>query len=143
MKSNYMWFRGSISLIINPFLRVFSVSGFLKVIHALQTPQKRCESGTSKINFLHSVLQILAIRTCHGPYKYPHAKGWLSKWWKSWEKKIWKKIFWDFFFQNFFFKIFSKTFNFILNRDRDSLKTYLVSKVQKPNVFRFYLPFVS
>ena len=29
-----MWFRGSISLILNPFLRVFSISGFLKVIYA-------------------------------------------------------------------------------------------------------------
>merc|ERR1712051_397889 len=27
-------------------------------------PQKRCESGTSKINIPHSVLQILAIGTC-------------------------------------------------------------------------------
>ena len=104
-----MWFRGSVSLILSPFLRVFSISGFLKVIHALQTPQKRCESGTSKINFLHSVLQILAIGTCHGPYKHPHAKGWLSKWWKSWEKKIWKKKNFEkknlkkFFFSNFFF----------------------------------------
>ena len=104
-----MWFRGSVSLILSPFLRVFSISGFLKVIHALQTPQKRCESGTSKINFPHSVLQILAIGTCHGPYKHPHAKGWLSKWWKSWEKKFWKKKFLKkknlkfFFFSKFFF----------------------------------------
>jgi hypothetical protein len=58
-KSNYMWFRGSISLIINPFLRVFSISGFLKVIHTPKTPQKRCESGTSKTNFLYSVFKIV------------------------------------------------------------------------------------
>ena len=69
--------------------------------------QKRCESGTSKINFPHSILQIFAIRTCHEPYKHPHAKGWLSNWWKSWEKNFEKKFFLRyFFFQNFFLRIF-------------------------------------
>ena len=37
-------------------------------------PQKRSESGTSKINFLLSVFLILAIGTSHEPYKHPHAK---------------------------------------------------------------------
>ena len=66
-KSNHLWMRGS--LIPNPFLRVLSISGFLKVIHAPKTPQKRCESGTSKINFLYSVFKILVIGTFHEPYK--------------------------------------------------------------------------
>ena len=35
-----MWLRGSISLILNPFLRVLSISGFLKVIHAPKTPKR-------------------------------------------------------------------------------------------------------
>ena len=76
-------------------------------------PSKPPKRGTSKINFLHSILQILAIGTCHGPYKHPHAKGWLSKWWKFWEKKFWKKKFLKkkisnfFFFQIFFLRIFT------------------------------------
>ena len=37
---NHLWLRGSVSLILNPFLSVLSISGFLKVIHAPK-PQKR------------------------------------------------------------------------------------------------------
>ena len=32
-KSNHLWLRGSVSIILNPFLRVLSISGLLKVIH--------------------------------------------------------------------------------------------------------------
>ena len=38
-KSNCLWLRGSVSLKLNPFLRVFSISAFLKVIHAPKTPK--------------------------------------------------------------------------------------------------------
>jgi hypothetical protein len=66
--------RGSVSLIINPFLRVFAISAFLKVIHAPKTPKRGDESGTSKINFPHSNFDILAIGTSHEPHKHPHIK---------------------------------------------------------------------
>ena len=85
MKFNHLWRRGSVSLILNPFLKVFSISAFLKVIHAPQTPKRGSELGTAKMDFLHSNSYILAFGTSHGPYKHPIIKGYLSKWWKSWE----------------------------------------------------------
>ena len=36
-----MWLRGFVSIILNPFLRVFAISAFLKVIQALKTPNFR------------------------------------------------------------------------------------------------------
>ena len=48
-----MWFKGFISIILNPFLRVFAISAFLKVIHAPKTPKRGGISGTPKITFLH------------------------------------------------------------------------------------------
>ena len=41
MKSNQLWLRGFVSIILNPFLRVFAISAFLKVIHATKTPNFR------------------------------------------------------------------------------------------------------
>ena len=107
-KSDQMWFRGFVSIILNPFLRVFAISAFLKVIHAPKTPKRGGISGTPKITFPHIYFQILAIGTSHKLYKHPHVKGFLTKYWKSWKKKfqkIFKKIF---FFQ--FLKKFSKIF---------------------------------
>jgi hypothetical protein len=71
--------RWSVSLILYPFLRVFAISAFLKVIHAPKNPQRGGESGTSEINFPHSDFDILAIRTSHEPYKHPHIKEKLVK----------------------------------------------------------------
>jgi hypothetical protein len=61
--------RGFISIILNPFLRVFAISAFLKVIHAPKTPKRGGISGTPKITFLHLFFQILAIGTSHKVYK--------------------------------------------------------------------------
>ena len=78
-KSDQLWFRGFISIILNPFLRVFAISDFLKVIHAPKTPLRGGISGTQKITFPHIFFQILAIRTSHKLYKHPHVKGFLTK----------------------------------------------------------------
>ena len=43
-KSNHLWLRGFVSIILNLILRVFAISAFLKVIHApkpLEKPQER------------------------------------------------------------------------------------------------------
>ena len=40
-KSDQLWLRGFVSIILNPFLRVFAISAFLKVIHAPKTPNFR------------------------------------------------------------------------------------------------------
>ena len=40
-KCDQLWFRGFVSIIINPFLRVFAISAFLKVIHAPKTSHFR------------------------------------------------------------------------------------------------------
>ena len=40
-KSNQLWLRGFVSIILNPFLRVFAISASLKVIHAPKTPPFR------------------------------------------------------------------------------------------------------
>ena len=77
-KSNHFWLRRSISSIINPFLRVLSISAFLRSStpqKPLKPSKKRVESGASKINFPHSNFYILAIGTSHGLYKHPHVKG--------------------------------------------------------------------
>jgi len=74
-----LWLRGSVSLILNPFLRVFDISAFLKVIHAPKNPENPLKSGASKINFPHIILDILAIGTTHGPYKHPSIKDWSAK----------------------------------------------------------------
>ena len=76
-QNHHLWLSGLVSLKIKPILRVLSISGFSKVIHAPKTPQtpkKRVESGASKINFLHSNFFILVIGTSHRPYKHPHVK---------------------------------------------------------------------
>ena len=78
-KCDQLWFRGFVSIIINPFLRVFAISAFLKVIHAPKTPKRRGISGTPKITFPHIFFQILAIGTSHKLYKHPHVKGFLTK----------------------------------------------------------------
>ena len=39
-KSDQLWLRGFVSIILNPFLRVFAISAFLKVIHAPKTPKR-------------------------------------------------------------------------------------------------------
>ena len=78
-KCDQLWFRGFVSIIINPFLRVFAISAFLKVIHAPKTPKRRGISGTPKITFPHIFFQILAIGTSHKVYKHPYVKGFLTK----------------------------------------------------------------
>ena len=40
-KSYQLWLRGFVSIILNPFLRVFAISAFLKVIHAPKNPNFR------------------------------------------------------------------------------------------------------
>ena len=40
-KWDQLWFRGFVSIILNPFLRVFAISAFLKVIHAPKTSHFR------------------------------------------------------------------------------------------------------
>ena len=40
-KWDQLWFRGFVSIILNPFLRVFAISVFLKVIHAPKTSHFR------------------------------------------------------------------------------------------------------
>ena len=62
---------------LNPLLRVFAISAFLKV-HTPKTPKRGDESSTDKINFLHSEFHILTIGFSHGPYKPPHVKRYLS-----------------------------------------------------------------
>ena len=109
-KSDQMWFRGFVSIILNPFLRVFAISAILKVIHVPKTPKRGGISGTPKITFPHIYFQILAIGTSHKLYKHPHVKGFLTKYWKSW-KKIFQK-----FFKNFFFSIFKKIFKIFFSR---------------------------
>ena len=41
MKWDQLWFRRFVSIILNPFSRVFAISAFLKVIHAPKTPNFR------------------------------------------------------------------------------------------------------
>ena len=40
-KWDQLWFRKFVSIILNPFLRVFAISAFLKVINAPKTPKFR------------------------------------------------------------------------------------------------------
>ena len=40
-KWDQLWFKGLVSIILNPFLRVFAISAFLKVIHAPKTSHFR------------------------------------------------------------------------------------------------------
>ena len=40
-KCDQLWFKGFVSIILNPFLRVFAISAFLKVIHAPKTSHFR------------------------------------------------------------------------------------------------------
>ena len=40
-KSNQLWLKEIVSIIHNPFLRVFAIPAFLKVIHAPKTPNFR------------------------------------------------------------------------------------------------------
>ena len=44
-KSNHLWLRGFVSIILNLVLRVFAISAFLKVIHAHKTLKKPQERG--------------------------------------------------------------------------------------------------
>ena len=53
-------------------LRSFSISVFLKVIHA---PKEGVNQVLLKWTFLHNDFYILAIRASHQPYKDPHIKG--------------------------------------------------------------------
>jgi threonine/homoserine/homoserine lactone efflux protein len=53
--------RGYILIILNPFLRVFAISVFLKVINAPKTPKRGGISGILKLTFPHIFFQILAI----------------------------------------------------------------------------------
>ena len=77
-----MWLRGSVSLLLNPFLRVFSISAFLKVIHA---PKEGVNQVLRKWTFLHSDFYILAIRASHQPYKDPISRVSCQSVEKSWE----------------------------------------------------------
>ena len=72
-----MWFRGFISIIINPFLRVFAISAFLKVIHAPKTPKRGGISGTPKITFPHIFFQILG-RLFSGYLKWEVLGAWMT-----------------------------------------------------------------
>ena len=44
-KSNHLWLRGFVSIMLNLILRVFAISAFLKVIHAPKTLKKPQERG--------------------------------------------------------------------------------------------------
>ena len=108
-----MWFRGSISLIINQFLRVFSISGFLKVIHTLQTPPKRGvnqvpQKLTSSIAFFKSLQSGLPMNLINTPMPRVSCRNDENPEKKNFEKKIFLRFFFKFFFfSNFFFSGFS------------------------------------
>ena len=67
--AGFFWIRpiiveGFVSIIISPFLRVYTISAFLKVIHAPKTPKRGGISGsTPKITFLHTVFPRIVVAT--------------------------------------------------------------------------------
>ena len=77
-KSDQLWLRGFVSIILNPFLRVFAISAFLKVIHAPKTPNFRYpEFFFFKKKFLR--IFITWIRNpWHGGVYTPYGKSWLQ-----------------------------------------------------------------
>ena len=95
--------RKFVSIKLNPFLRVFAISAFLKVIHTPKTPVKRVFSSNPKINFpivifikSQSGLPINIVYTLMTRINCLKVKKFRKKKFKK--KKIFKK---NFFFENF------------------------------------------
>ena len=113
MKSDHLCLRGSVSLLLNPFLRVLSISGFLKVMHAPKTPKRGVnqvpEKLTSSIAFFKSLQSGLPINLINTPMsrvscpkeENPEKKKIEKK--NFWKKKIKKIFFFKFFFLRIFF----------------------------------------
>ena len=105
--SNCLLSRGSVSLILNPFLRFFFTSAFLKVIHAPNTSKRGVnqvpQKSISPIAFFKSLQSGLPMNLINTPMprvscrndENPEKKNFEKK---KFEKKIKKK----FFFQKFF-----------------------------------------
>ena len=90
-----MWLRGSISLILNPFLRVLSISGFLKVIHAPKTPKRGVnqvpQKLTSSIAFYKSLQSGLAMDLINTPMPRVGCRNDENPEKKNFEKKNFEK----------------------------------------------------
>ena len=103
-KSNQLWLRGFVSIILNPFLRVFTISAFLKVIHAPKTPKEGVfqvlRKLPSHIHFFKSSQLGLPIRYINTPMS---RVSYLSN-----ENP--EKIFFENFSKKIFFQKFSKIF---------------------------------
>ena len=102
-----MWLRGSISVILNPFLRVLSISGFLKVMHAPKTPKRGVnqvpEKLTSSIAFFKSLQLGLPMNLINTPMPRVSCPNDENPEKKFFEKKKSQ----NFFFSKFFFSGFS------------------------------------
>ena len=87
-KSNQLWLRGFISIILNPFLRVFAISAFLKVIHAPKTPiHKRAGVNQVPLKLTSHIAILISLQSgLLMNLKTPICiKEEFAKCWKSWE----------------------------------------------------------